>query len=168
MWPHTQIFQDIKTSSSRIQQFLCYIITLTIEKPGREKMSSKKERGIHQETKRNLGGQGTYPERLTALTPDPGKKSKRKRANRGQATYLCSSFKMWTLKNRGWTSSGLLSAGRASGAGSHMLNSASQFWRVLTCQKVKSKKGVLGKKLRAEPTRLYSAHKALPQSSAEG
>lgn len=59
-------------------------------------MSSKKERGIHQETKRNLGGQGTYPERLTALTPDPGKKSKRKRGEQraGEATYLCSSFKM--------------------------------------------------------------------------
>lgn len=134
----------------------------------RKKWVARRERGIHQETKRNLGGQGTYPERLTALTPDPGKKSKRKRANGGQATYLCSSFKMWTLKNRGWTSSGLLSAGRASGAGSHMLNSASQFCRVLTCQKVKSKKGVLGKNLRTEPTRVFRAHKALPQSSAEG
>ena len=49
-----------------------------------------------------------------------------------------------------------------------MLNSASQFWRVLTCQKVKFKKDVSGKKLGAEPTRLFSASKALPQSSAEG
>ena len=49
-----------------------------------------------------------------------------------------------------------------------MLNSASQFCRVLTCQKVKSKKGVLGKNLRTESTRVFRAHKALPQSSAEG
>lgn len=51
-------------------------------------MSGKKKEG-HIKTQRNLGGQGTVPGH-----PGPGKKSKRKGAEGGQATYLCSSFRM--------------------------------------------------------------------------
>lgn len=48
------------------------------------------------------------------------------------ATHLCSSLRMCTLKLRGVSTPGSMSAGSASAGGTHMLNSDSQFCNVFT------------------------------------
>lgn len=47
-------------------------------------------------------------------------------------THLCSSLRMWTLKVRGVTTAGSGSGGKASGGGTQVLNSDSQFCSVFT------------------------------------
>lgn len=50
-------------------------------------------------------------------------------------THLCSSLRMWTLKVRGVTSAVSVFVGNASGGGTHVLNSDSQFCNVFTWER---------------------------------
>lgn len=50
-----------------------------------------------------------------------------------QPTHLCSSLRIWTLKERPTMTEGSVSGQRLSWGGSQRLNSVSQFWSVFTC-----------------------------------